>query len=589
VPEFTVEVRTEANGRLRKSEVYFLDGERKTLHMDRADLREVKELNALCGRAAAELKAPEEIVREKVKGAWTENLDKHRLLAEQAAAGSAESAAAVETVELLDSQPDSIRRPLSLINGRSYAVAWCQARRDVRNADGTAASSVEDSQVIVQDDGVAFGSLPNACPISTLGMPVSLPYRPVPGRGWSGAGVKRYLAGERPNPAEVVARLKAVVDTFIDFARSLAEQDVMCELVACYVLATYFLDAFHVIGYLWPNGEPGSGKTSFLQVVTELAYLGQLILAGSSYPTLRDMADYGACLAFDDAEAVMDTKRTDPDKRTLLLAGNRRGATIAVKELKGDTWETRYVQTFCPRLFSAIRLPDPVLGSRSIIVPLIRSGDSKRTKRSVMEPRDWPCDRRRLVDDLWAVGLANLPLLHEYDRRAAECATLAGRNLEPWRAVLAVALWLDEQHKVRGLGDRMEKLSTSYQGERAEYEDSDKTRVLYRALLDLTELEKHKEKELDLAPKTISDRMNLIAEEEDLKEPDKPFTSPRAVGWAMKRQRFKRGRDDKSKLWKVTRKAIEQSATAYGIDPSSRNKDNDKTVVGEVTEAETPF
>ena len=91
----------------------------------------------------------------------------------------------------------------------------------------------------------------------------------------------------------------------------------MCELVACYILSTWFIEALTVIGYLWPNGERGSGKTQLLNVITELAYLGQTILAGGSYASLRDLADYGATLAFDDAEAIMDVKRTDPDKRAL--------------------------------------------------------------------------------------------------------------------------------------------------------------------------------------------------------------------------------------------------------------------------------
>jgi hypothetical protein len=57
-------------------------------------------------------------------------------------------------------------------------------------------------------------------------------------------------------------RLVAVIDTSLDFSRSLASQEEMCELVACYILATYFLEAFSVIGYLWPNGDKGSGKTT---------------------------------------------------------------------------------------------------------------------------------------------------------------------------------------------------------------------------------------------------------------------------------------------------------------------------------------
>ena len=71
-----------------------------------------------------------------------------------------------------------------------------------------------------------------------------------------------------------------MIDRFINFDRSLGSQQTMYELVVCYILATWFLDAFTVIGYLWRNGERGSGKTQLLTVVAELAYLGQVILAG---------------------------------------------------------------------------------------------------------------------------------------------------------------------------------------------------------------------------------------------------------------------------------------------------------------------
>src|SRR5206468_7334089 len=114
-------------------------------------------------------------------------------------------------------------------------------------------------------------------------------------------------------------------------------------------------------------------------VVCELAYLGQVILAGVSYATLRDLADYGATLAFDDAEQLGDPKRGDPNRRNLLLAGNRRGNYVTLKETSPDGgWQTRYVHTFCPRLFSATVLPDPILASRTIVVPLVRTPDRKR-------------------------------------------------------------------------------------------------------------------------------------------------------------------------------------------------------------------
>jgi hypothetical protein len=104
----------------------------------------------------------------------------------------------------------------------------------------------------------------------------------------------------------------------------------------------------------------------------------------------------------------------------------------------------------------------------------------------VLDYATWPCDRRRLVDELWALGLANLPALPAHDIAAARAARLAGRNLEPWRAVLAVAHWLQEEHGVRELFTRLEQLSQDYQKEREDFDRNNPARLLALALLELS-------------------------------------------------------------------------------------------------------
>jgi hypothetical protein len=592
-PRFTLDIEASANGKVGKATVLARDAEGKTVDTDRANLTDAAERGKLAKRMADKLGVDEKALLRQLEAKWNQTLDDHRRFQEQVAAGSPE-AAVLATAELLDLAPPTVRRPLCLVNGRAYAAAWVPVRHSVSQSIVAGAPvkhdpplvTVEDVLLIVAEDGALYadGNAPGARRLADLGLPVRLPATPPPERGWSGAGVKRYLAGERPRPADVFGRVASVVDHYLDFSRSLAPQSVVCELVACYILATYFLDAFNVVGYLWPSGERGTGKTSFLQVVVELAYLGQLILAGSSYACLRDMADYGATLAFDDAEAVMDTRRTDPDKRTLLLAGNRRGATVAVKDLEGDRWVTRHVNTFCPRLFSAIRLPDEVLGSRSIIVSLVRSGDPRRAKANCLDPGSWPCDKRRLLDDLWALGLAHLPELPWHDREAAAIATLAGRNLDPWRPILAVAHWLQERHGVEGLFDRLEGLAVSYQrDERGQHEDSDRTRVLFRVLLGLCG-DKPEGEKVTVRPKDLAQRMIGLAAAEDLAEEGKPFTSARKVGHLLKRQRFRRpeGRSAAGKEWELTAKEVRDAASAYGVDA-----DNAYPAAG-VDEEETP-
>jgi hypothetical protein len=577
-PPYTLKIEAPANARVGKSTVRVVDRAGKTVYTDRANLSDAAERRKLANRAAEKLKRDPDKLLEALEQKWHETIDEYRRYQDQARAGSSEGA--TDSVRLLDAPPPTISRPLCLVGGCAYAAAWVPLEHTVSQTvihgivqkHDPPLVTVEDALLVVTEDGRLYSdrAVPDALPLAELGLPVRLPFPVTPGRGWSGLGVRRYRAGERPDPAEVFARLVSVADTFLDFARSLADQRTMCQLLACFVLASWLLDAFHVAGYLWANGEAGAGKTSCLQVVTETAYLGQLILATSSYPTLRDLADYGACLGFDDAEMVMDPRRTDPDKRTLLLAGNRRGATVAVKEQTADkVWVTRYVNAYCPRLFSAIRSPDPVLGSRAILLPMVRSGDPRKTKLSVMDPADWPCDRDRLRDDLWALALANLAQMPEQDRAAAARASLAGRPLEPWRGILGVAHWLEERAGVADLFDRMEALSVKYQGERSDYEEHDSTRVLFRALLQLAAKERPGVP-FFIKPGEVAAVMNQIARDDSLAEEDKPYTTARSVGWLLKRQRFRRGdRDSKAKTWEVLREEIEAAARAHGVQPEA--------------------
>jgi hypothetical protein len=485
--------------------------------------------------------------------------------------------AAEPIVELLDTAPAIITRPLTLLNGLAYAATWLHA--SVKTTETTDKSGaiiklnpprveVEQRLFIVRSDGRIYGAGGDE-PLINLGAEVRLPEVPPADRLWSARGVKAYRAGQRPDPADVFARVVNVIGRFIDFKRSLADQQVMAELLACYVLATWFLEAFNVIGFLWPNGDRGSGKTQLLVIMCELAYLGQVILAGGSFASLRDMADYGACLAFDDAENLSDPRKTDPDKRALLLAGNRRGNTVPIKESTPDRgWRTRYVNTFCPRLFSATRLPDPILASRTIVVPLIRTPDKYRANADPLEYNLWPTDRRQLLDDLWAVGLAYLPELPAYEAQVNARATLAGRNLEPWRALLAVALWLDG-HGVDGLWQRMEALSVAYQGERLDLEPGDLTALVIRGLCRYADnavyaVNGESVREITFKTSQIAEVTKAVAEELEA-DLDLDHITARRVGRVLGKMRLKPDRDGKLKGWRVALSELERWAASYGV------------------------
>ena len=527
--------------------------------------------------------------------------------------------AAAPILEILDTAPVTMRRPLSLIDGRAYAAAWVYVKVTKTEGEDKQGNIIrfdpplettEQRLLVIRGDGKPFGEIAaqNLPSFREMGVDVALAEPPPQNRLWSAVGMKRYIAGYRPDPLSVFERVRDTVDAFLDFNRSLATQRTMAELVACYNIGTWMLPAFSVVGFLWPNGDRGSGKTQLLLIVCELAYLGQVVQSGGSFASLRDMADYGATLAFDDAESLSDPRTTDPDKRTLLLAGNRRGSVVPLKEPMGDgQWRTRYVDTFCPRLFSAIEIPDPVLASRTIVVPLVRTIDKKKGNSTPVDYTQWPTDRQSLIDDLWALALANLPDIAQYEREVCQLARLEARNLEPWRGILTIARWLDakglpkEQGKddqgndvQLSLYDRLESLSWRYQTERPDLESTDLTVLAIRALIVLFERDTPAADDIKLSNVTnttnVMNITNIYRGDTPLQRGFFPFTastvkaeveqiatdegislwcSPQGIGKVLAGMRLGRAKDaatkKRSRYWLPTLEDIERLAQAYGL------------------------
>lgn len=485
--------------------------------------------------------------------------------------------AAQPLIELLDNPPAKLTQALQLVDGRGYAVAWLWVKRTVTEKMDTKTGNIikydppiEETrrhQFVIRDDGVIFGEGGDK-PVEELGLDVSLPMPPKDSKLWTSKGVKAYKAGYRPEPCDVFQRLVSLIDRFMSFDRSLAEPSAMCELLACYTLSTWLRDAFDVIGFLWPNGTHGTGKTKLGLLVCEVAYLGEVLLSGSTLACLRDLADLGATLLFDDVEDLSDPKKTDPDKRSLLLAGNRRGASIAVKELGADkTWRTRFVNAYCPRLFTAINLPDPVLASRTIVIPLVRATDAKKANSEVLDYAQWSCDQRQLLDDLWALALGNISAIPAHNAAVGQDAPLVGRNLEPWRAILGVAHWLDGLGKA-GLYDRMCNLAKTYQTERSELETIDLTKLVIRAMISLLapSAPSAPNAPVVLGASEIADKVNSIAKEDDLTAVS---ATPQSVGKVLTALRLQNmsKTSGASRKRKTTAAQLDAIARSYGLPP----------------------
>lgn len=355
--------------------------------------------------------------------------------------------AAPPIAELLDNAPLTMRRPLALIDGRAYAAIWPYVKVTIRESLDKKGEivrhdppKIENQQrlLIVRDDGKIFGDGGDE-PFVDLGIDAHLPEIPPAGKLWSTPAVKAYRNGSRPDPVNVFSQVVSIYDYYLDFSRSLSNQGDMCALSACLSLMTWFSEAFDVMPYPWANGEWGSGKTKWGTIWAMSSYLGQVLTMGGSFAALRDMADYGAAMLFDDAENLED-KHTDPEKKALLLAGNRRGAEIPLKETAADkVWRTRWVNAYCPRGFTAKKRPYGALETRALLIPLIRTDNQEKGNRDPVRTEGWPVPPRSLQDDLWAVALILLPKAKATWTELDKETSYVGRFFEVWRAPLAVA------------------------------------------------------------------------------------------------------------------------------------------------------
>lgn len=493
--------------------------------------------------------------------------------------------AAAPTVELLEDEPLSMRRPICLLNGRAYVAIWPMVRvtvTETMDKEGniikleTPDSIRERRCLVMRDDGMIFNTNPEQDDTG-FETPTDIIFKlntiPEEKHLWSTRAIKAFREGKRPDPNNVFTRIIQIIDYYIDFDKSLADQHTMAEMLSCYIIATWFLDAFQVIGYLWPNGEFGSGKSELLNAVCQMAFLGEMIMPQSTIATIRDAADYGGTLAFDEVEKLQQDK-TKADLVAILLAGNRRGATLAAKEPGANgAWETRRFNCFCARLFAATRLPDGALATRSIIIPLIRSIDEQKPNRMVTAVETWPHPRQALIDDLWALSLTHLASMKEYDEQVATKSKLKGRQLEPWRAILAIAAWLDTQG-VSGLWNRIHALSVSYQGESQELDSTSMTKLVIRALDEV-----FAEREVvmfcevsgggdtrSVKTSQITDLAKQIVKDDELPI-DEEWVTDKRIGWVLKRLRFTHGREAGTgrAKWQIRRVDVERYKLAFGV------------------------
>ena len=165
-----------------------------------------------------------------------------------------------------------------------------------------------------------------------------------------------------------------------------------------------------------------------------------------------------------------------------------------------------------------------------------------------------------------------------------------GRSLEPWRAILGIAYWLEHQCGAAGLYRRMEDLSVAYQMERADLEEHNPIRWIIAGLHEMFSA-RPDEDMIVFAPSELAAVVNRLAADADVVTPSEEFTNSKKIGQKLKSLRFDRpsSRSSRTKQWRITTAQLRSLDAAYNYRADdARPSDQDGTNGTKDTMAQPP-
>jgi hypothetical protein len=144
-----------------------------------------------------------------------------------------------------------------------------------------------------------------------------------------------------------------------------------------------------------------------------------------------------------------------------------------------------------------------------------------------------------------------------------EKSKLIGRDLQPWRAILAIAAWLDSMG-VSSLWGKIESLAAgSYQEERIELEKIDINRIALLALSEYVAQTPDKT-EWSFSTETIVKIMHRLIDDDEI-DLDKVYITPQKIGHRFQKMRLHKREYPRPRQWNITRNGLEILFTSYQI------------------------
>ncbi|MEM4454435.1 MAG: hypothetical protein QXT28_06985 [Thermofilaceae archaeon] len=273
---------------------------------------------------------------------------------------------------------------------------------------------------------------------------------------------------EPPAWSEVYGEVKAAIRRFCNLDWDARLYDV----VACWVVATYFHEVFGVLPFLYPYGSTGTGKTRLLKTAVFMARHGFLVTDPSEATLFRTADALKPTLGID--EGLLGAAAWK-----LIRTAFKRGLYVPrVEKTRREEFILGFFETFMPVAFSSTELPRELGGcdadeARTIFIFMQQMPDPIGR-----DPEVW--DFRALRDKLYLLrlGRAN-DVIQALRQVEASSLPFHGHEREVWLPLLAVARIMGEEAYASVLG-----YAAELYGVKAQQQNRNE-KIIVRAILKL--------------------------------------------------------------------------------------------------------
>ena len=277
-----------------------------------------------------------------------------------------------------------------------------------------------------------------------------------------------------PIPSEAYKQVLAYIKNVI-FLREIELYDV----ITVWIMGTYMFRSFRYFPYLHLRAEKGSGKTLLMEILSAVAFNGQVLTNPNASTVLRLIKSTLPTLFIDEAEGLFSKTRSE--LMAILNTGFSKSGVVIKKDEE--------YSSFCPKCFASINDINDVLLDRVITVRMVRKTVEER--RDLYRENPLMLRRQSEIRDLlYGFALRYGPgIVNAYNAQTGlfdNLPHLTNRAFDIWLPLFKITAAFDESDEKTQIFNSLDKYSQlDLRRKNQRDRDENESAVLVEALLSI--------------------------------------------------------------------------------------------------------